>query len=435
VRVTEILATKRDGRPNSPEEIAYLLNGYVRNEIPDYQVSAWLMAACIRGLSGEETLALTREMAASGRTLDLSSLPEPRVDKHSTGGVGDKTSLVLVPLLAACGCTVVKMSGRGLGITGGTIDKLESIPGFRTQLSPEEMVRVARRVGCCIAGQTANLAPADGLLYSLRDVTATVESIPLIVASIMSKKLAVGADVISLDVKCGSGSFMRTPERAGELARSLVRVGVDTGKRMAATITDMSAPLGYGVGNALEVAEAIETLSGTGPRRLVELCLALAAETLVAAGVSGGRDEARALAERKLAGGEARKRLAAMLEAQGADPSVLDHPSRLREVYSPVEVHADRDGYVEVIDAGVVGSVALELGAGRQTKEDAVDHAVGIRFAVEIGDAVAAGQPIALVYARTPAEAETAAHRLSEAVTYSDAPPSIPPIVLERVVL
>lgn len=423
VVVTDIIAKKRDRGVNTRAEFDFLLSGYTRGEVPDYQVSAWLMAAYLNGMSPDETLDLTEAMAASGESLDLSPLPRPHVDKHSTGGVGDKTSLVVVPLLAACGCTVVKMSGRGLGITGGTVDKLESIPGFRTQLTAGEMVEVAASAGCCLAGQSASIAPADGLLYALRDVTATVASVPLITASIMSKKLAAGADVISLDVKCGVGSFMPTVEDARVLARSLIEVGRQAGKTMAATITDMSAPLGFAVGNVLEVAEAVDTLSGRGPARFRALCLALAEETLVAAGLDP------ALAAARLDDGSARKRFARLLEAQGADPALAERPPK-RDI-APTSLTALSDGWVKAIDARVVGEIAMLLGAGRRKKGDAVDPHVGVVLRVEVGDEVRRGQDICAIYARQATDPVAA--ELREAITISPEPTSPPPIILESV--
>ena len=433
MRIQDIIAAKRDGKPNTASELGELVGGYVAGRVADYQVSAWLMAAYLRGLSIEETLALTHIMAESGTRLDLSTLPEPHVDKHSTGGVGDKTTLVVVPLLAACGCTVVKMSGRGLGITGGTVDKLESIPGFRTTLEPAEMVAIAAKCGCCLAGQTERLTPADRLLYALRDATATVGSIPLITASIMSKKLAAGADVLLLDVKCGSGAFMQDLEDARELANSLLEVGEAAGKRVVAWITDMEAPLGRAVGNALEVIEAIHTLRGEGPARFRDLCLALTAEALVAAGIAEDGRSGHLLAEQRLTDGSALERFRTLIELQGGDPSVCDDPTRLMEGLAGTKVSAETDGYVSAIHAGEIGRCVGELGAGRQCKEDAIDLQVGVVMEVEVGDSVASGGPVATVYARDHAAAERAAEAVRRAVRMSQAPVAARPVILERV--
>ncbi len=431
VRATDVIAAKRDGHANGPDDIESLIAGYVRGEVADYQVSAWLMAAYINGLSESETLALTHALSAGGETLDLSSLPEPRVDKHSTGGIGDKTSMVLVPLLAACGCTVVKMSGRGLGITGGTVDKLESIPGFRTELSPDEMVAVARKVGCCLAAQSSRMAPGDKLVYALRDVTATVDSIPLITASIMSKKLAAGADVISLDVKCGCGAFMTSINRARELAAALIRVGRGAGRTMGATITDMSAPLGYAVGNALEVAEAIDTHNGCSPPRFRQLCIELAGETLALAGLAPDIEAGKQLADARLADGSAKERFARLLEAQGADPGLVDRASSFRALI-PTELASDSDGWIAGIDARIVGEVVLDLGAGRREKDDKVDPAVGVELAVSVGDRVERRMSLARIYARTPEVAIDSGRRIRDAIQILPTEVDPPPLILDR---
>lgn len=432
MRVQDIIAKKRDGKANTSEELEELVGGYVAGRVADYQVSAWLMASYLQGLSNQETLALTHIMADSGEQLDLATLPEPHVDKHSTGGVGDKTSLVVVPLLAACGCTVVKMSGRGLGITGGTVDKLESIPGFRTALQPEEMLHVAGACGCCLAGQTERLTPADRLLYALRDATATVGSIPLITASIMSKKLAAGADVLLLDVKCGSGGFMQSLDEARRLAISLLEVGRAAGKRVVACITDMEAPLGHAVGNALEVIEAINALRGEGPPRFRDFCLALTAEALVAAGRAEDVPSAYALAKERLSDRSALDRFRALVELQGGDPGICDEPESLMGSLHVETVPAQADGYVSAIHAGSVGRAVVELGAGRQRREDPIDPQVGVVMAVEVGDRVERDMPLARVYARDRQAAERAVATVSQAIRLSAEPVAARPVVLEK---
>lgn len=393
------------------------------------QVSAWLMAAYIQGLDEDETLALTEAMARSGQMLDLSSLPGPHVDKHSTGGVGDKTTLVLVPLLAACGCTVVKLSGRGLGITGGTIDKLDSIPGFRTDLSGEEMISIAREVGCCIGRQSKHIAPADGILYGIRDATATVDRVPLITASIMSKKIASGAEVISLDVKCGKGSFMPTLAKARELAGALIDVGRGAGRKVSATITDMATPLGCAVGNALEVAEAIETLMGGGPERFVELCIALASETLVTAGIEDHHVQARQLVRTKLKDGSAHRKFAQVLAAQGADPRLASRPDAFVRLPS-VAVTSEHDGWVADIDASIVGNLVMEIGAGRLNRKDPIDLDVGVILRTSVGSHVSAGSLLADIYAR--GDATAACEGITRAIRFSDEPVTPQPVVLEE---
>ncbi|MGH2411422.1 MAG: thymidine phosphorylase, partial [Chloroflexota bacterium] len=360
--VYALIRRTRDGGELTREELLSLTSQYVAGEIPDYQMAAWLMAVFFRGLSARETADLTQAMVASGDTVDLSHLPGVTVDKHSTGGVGDKTTLVLAPLLAAAGLTLAKMSGRGLGHTGGTLDKLEAIPGFRTSLSPEEMVAQVRRIGLAVVAQTGRLVPADGLLYALRDVTATVDSLPLIASSIMSKKLAAGAQVIMLDVKTGSGAFMTRPDDAFALARAMVAIGTAAGRSVQALVTGMEQPLGMAVGNALEVQEAIATLRGEGPEDLRELCLALGSRLLVAAG-GGSVEAAEAKLRGLLAGGAALERFRAFVSAQGGDPSVADDPDGvLPQPRAAETLVAPRSGFVQAIDALKVGDAARALG-------------------------------------------------------------------------
>jgi pyrimidine-nucleoside phosphorylase len=393
MNATHIIARKRDGTELSPDEISWLISGYTRGDVPDYQMAAFAMAVCCRGMTAPETAALTASMLGSGVTLEWPGEDRPVVDKHSTGGIGDKVSLVLAPLLACCDVVVPMISGRGLGPTGGTLDKLESIPGFRTDLSLDELQRITRDVGCVICGTTAEIAPADRKLYALRDVTGTVPSIPLITASIMSKKLAEGLGALVLDVKCGTGAFMSTPEQAHELAREMVAVGTEMGVGTSALITDMNQPLGRCVGNALEVNEAIAALQGDGPRDLAELTLALGAQLLVAA----GRHEQPAAATADLQGhlnsGRGFEKFSAMVAAQGGDLS------RNRVLADAHDWTAADDGWVHVIDASQFGSAVIELGGGRTQAGDSIDHSVGLECLVRCGDPVQRGQPLVRVYA------------------------------------
>ncbi len=413
-----IIAKKRDGGELSRAEIEQIVMGYVRGEVPDYQVAAWLMACYLNGLSDAETLSLTEIMAASGEQLDLSGIDAPTLDKHSTGGVGDKTSLVLIPLLAAGGIALAKMSGRGLGFTGGTVDKLESIPGYRTELPVQEIIAQVKQIGCCLVGQSASLAPADKLLYALRDATATVENIPLIAASIMSKKLAGGAQHILLDVKVGAGAFMPTRERAVTLAQTLIRIGEGAGRRTYAVLTDMSQPLGYAVGNALEVREAIETLrpDGCAHPRFRELILHLAARALVLCGLEPYWESGMARAERLLQSGDALRKFQQMVEAQGGDPRVAENLDILPQAPLVVDMPAPQAGYVAQVQPRQVALACLQLGAGRQKKEDVIDPAVGVEVLKSVGDAVQAGEPVFRIHARTEAQLLQAQATLQEAV-------------------
>ena len=429
MQMTELIAKKRDGGALTTEEISFMIDGYVRGEIPDYQMSAMCMAILFSGMDDREILDLTMSMMHSGETLDLSPIRGVKADKHSTGGVGDKTSLVLCPMVAACGVKIAKMSGRGLGHTGGTIDKLESFPGFVTGISEERFFENVNRIGIAIAGQTAEVCPADKKLYALRDVTGTVPSIPLIVSSIMSKKLAAGADVIVLDVKCGSGSFMKTEEDARTLATEMVEIGKLAGRRTVAVITDMDEPLGNAVGNALEVKEAIAALSGAQPGELMELCDTLGACILTAAGLEPDEASARAALEQSVADGSAKRKLADFVAAQGGDPKAVYDVSMLPEAPVQVDVPAPQSGYVAHIAASDVGMVSMHLGGGRATKEDVIDLSVGVVLHKKVGDAVAAGESLATIHAATQQAAERAAEELLACYTLTPDRPARTPFI------
>ena len=431
MRIPDLIDYQRRGQPLSRRQLEALILGYTHGDVPDYQVAAWLMAVCCRGMSRTEVFDLTRVMAASGRQLDLSELGVV-ADKHSTGGVGDKTSLVVVPLVAACGVPVAKMSGRGLGFTGGTLDKLESIPGLSVELDAESFVQQVKRVGLAIAGQSGNLAPADGKLYALRDVTATVESIPLIASSIMSKKLAAGAHVIVLDVKTGSGAFMAHPAEARELAELMVAIGRDAGRRVSAYVTDMSQPLGRAVGNALEIAEAVETLQGRGPADLVELATSLAGEALWRAGAALTRQGGEATAQRALADGQGLAKLLALVEAQGGDPRTLEAEMGLPMAPVRRELLATVDGLVGRLDARLVARAALALGAGRERKDQPIDPAVGVVLLAKVGTRVTRGQPLAEIHARAERHAAAAAELLERAFLVAEQPVPLNPLVYWR---
>jgi pyrimidine-nucleoside phosphorylase len=430
IRPAELIERKRNGGELPPDELADLVLEYARGDVPDYQMAAFCMAVWFRGLTPAETSALTDAIVRSGETIDLGAeLGRRVVDKHSTGGVGDKTSIAVGPVVAACGAPFGKMSGRGLGHTGGTLDKLESIPGFRVELSHEAFVQQVRDVGLAIVGQTADLVPADKRLYALRDVTATVDSIPLIAASIMSKKLAAGADAIVLDVKVGDGAFMKSLDDARALAEAMRELGERAGRDVVCVLTDMDQPLGGAVGNALEVREAVATLRGEGPTDLTELVLVSAAHLLARSDLGVDEAEARRRAEAAVADGSASDAYARWIEAQGGDPDEAALPA------APIvrEVAAPRDGAVARLGALAVGVAALHLGAGRRTKDDVVDHAVGVLCRAKRGDVVASGDVLAEVHARDEAAADEAVRAVSAAYELADEPPPARPIVLETV--
>ncbi len=432
MRTVELIERKREGEELSRAEIEHLVMGYVRGEVPDYQMSAWLMAVCLRGMTRRETLDLTSAMVASGKTLDLSGVGLPVADKHSSGGVGDKTTLVVAPLVRACGVAVGKMSGRGLGFTGGTLDKLESIPGFRTDLTASEFVAQLERVGIVISGQTAELVPADRKLYALRDVTGTVASMPLIASSIMSKKLAVGARALALDVKVGSGALVAGIDEARELAKLMVEIGGASGKRVSALITPMEQPLGRAVGNALEVAEAIQTLRGEGPGDVAELSTALAGEMLYLAGEAESPLDGAARAREALMAGRGLEWLGKLLEAQGGDPRVLDDPGVMGRAPVVQAVVSPGSGWVSRVDARGIAGAALIVGAGRARKGDPVDHRVGLVLRAKAGDEVREGDPLAEVHALEMAVAGDGARAIVDAFAIAEERPEAVSCPVER---
>ncbi|MBM7564419.1 pyrimidine-nucleoside phosphorylase [Paenibacillus sacheonensis] len=434
MRAVDIIQKKRNGGSLTNEELSFLIQGYSRGEIPDYQMSAWAMAVFFRGMNAGETAALTMAMAESGDLVDLTPIRGIKVDKHSTGGVGDKTSLVIGPLVASCGVPVAKMSGRGLGHTGGTIDKMESMAGFRSELSREDFIAQVNDIGVAIIGQSGNLAPADKKLYALRDVTATVESIPLIASSVMSKKIAAGADAIVLDVKTGSGAFMKTLDDSEKLAMAMVEIGTQVGRRTAALISDMDQPLGFAIGNALEVREAIDTLHGRGPDDLTSLCIALASHMVVLGGQAGSLEEAEAMLREKLRSGEALAKFKQFVAAQGGNPDVADDATLLPQAPHIVEVPAPKSGHVHAIQAEELGLAAMLLGAGRETKDSVIDYAVGITLQRKVGEEVREGQTIALLHVREEGAAVQAVlKRVQEAYTIDEAAVLPSPLLLSIV--
>jgi pyrimidine-nucleoside phosphorylase len=436
--LVEIIAAKRDGQHLEPSEIRRLVSSLSSGELADYQMAAWLMAVFFRGLDEPETEALTLAMRDSGTVLDLSRVAGIKVDKHSTGGVGDKVSLALAPLVAACGVPVPMVSGRGLGHTGGTLDKLEAIPGFRTELSTADFARIVRDVGCCMIGQTSEIAPADKRIYALRDVTATVECLPLIVASILSKKLAEGIDALVLDVKVGRGAFMKNQADAGTLAQTLVEVGTRAGKRVSALLTDMESPLGATVGNAIETREAMAVLAGDpgpGAADVVECTLSLGAEMLLLGGRAATIAEARAKLGTAIATGAAARTAERMIEAQGGDPRVVSNPKRLALAPEEVVVAAPHEGFVTRIDALQIGLASVVMGAGRARADQAIDPGVGITLEAKPGTHVVAGAPLARLHVRKQADAAAVAGRVLSAFELADAPFATRPLVLDRIVV
>lgn len=430
MRAVDLIHKKREGMELDASEIAFLIQGYSRGDIPDYQMSAWAMAVFYKGMSESETAALTMAMAESGDQVNLAPIHGVKVDKHSTGGVGDKTTLIIGPLVASVGVPVAKMSGRGLGHTGGTIDKLESISGFKTELSREDFISQVNDIGLAVIGQSGDLAPADKKLYALRDVTATVESIPLIASSVMSKKIAAGADAIVLDVKTGSGAFMKTQEDAEKLASAMVAIGTQVGRNTAAIISDMDQPLGYAIGNALEVAEAIATLRGEGPEDLTELCLTLASHMVVLGGQAATIEQAKDKLKDQLRNGEALAKFKAFVEAQAGDGSVIDDPSRLPAAPMSAEVLAAEDGYVAAIEAEQLGLAAMMLGAGRATKDAAIDYAVGLTLRKKVGDEVRKGESIATLHIREEnGETAKVADRVRAAYRIESGKPKTKPLI------
>lgn len=433
MRTVDLIHRKRDGEELSPEEISYLIEGYTRNEIPDYQVSAFLMAVFFSGMSDREVSALTESMLASGETIDLSDIPGLKVDKHSTGGVGDKTSLIAAPLAAAAGVVVPMMSGRALGHTGGTLDKLESIPGFRTDLSVDEFRAQLKTHGLAFIGQSPEVTPADGKMYSLRDVTATVESIPLIASSIMSKKLAEGIDALVLDVKVGKGAFMKRQVDARRLAQMMVGIGRRADKRVQALITDMNQPLGYAVGNALEVMEASQTLQNAGPTDLTKLSIELAARMIFLAKITPNLDDARRLAEQKLVDGSAYRKFKDVVHAQGGNAQALDRFELLPNATGMREVLSPRAGYISSINAEDIGRASNMIGAGRDRKEDQIDPAVGVILEVKMGEKVDSGSVLCRIYYTKEEHVEEAAERVEDAFRISSQKPDERELILEVV--
>lgn len=423
MRMYDIIHKKRNGGELSEKEIKFFVNGYTDGSIPDYQASALCMAIYFRGMNADETAALTLAMADSGDRIDLSGIDGFTVDKHSTGGVGDKTSLIVAPIVAANGGKVAKMSGRGLGHTGGTVDKLESIPGFRTSLTPDEFIKQVNDVGLCIVGQTGELAPADKKLYALRDVTATVESIPLIASSIMSKKLAAGSQGIVLDVKTGSGAFMKTVEDSERLAEEMVSIGKAAGRKVTALITDMDIPLGASVGNSLEVIEAIKTLKGEGEKNLTEVCLSLAAQMLC---MVTGRDDmvCRKMAKKSIEDGSALNKLREMITAQGGNADVIDNSGAFKQPKFYVDIISERDGYISRTDAERVGIASVILGAGREKKGDPIDPSAGIILKKKTGDSVSKGDVLATFYTDDETRIDVAKREFLDALIFGNEKPS-----------
>ncbi len=428
MRAVDVIIKKRDKGELTREEIRFFVTGIANGRIPDYQISAWAMAVLLNGMTPRETTDLTLAMAQSGEVLDMSDVVKIAVDKHSTGGVGDKTTLVVLPAVSACGLPVGKMSGRGLGFSGGTLDKMESIPGYRVDLTTEEFEKQLKEIGVVLCGQSKNLAPADGKLYALRDVTGTVQSIPLIASSVMSKKIAGGAHAVVLDVKVGNGAFMENLEQAHELADLMVKIGELAGRKVVALLSDMNQPLGCAVGNALEVREAIDTLHGKGPADFYEHCLHVAAHMLVLGEVTDSLVTARKLAEKSIEDGSALEKFRQLVMAQGGDVSYVDDPDKLPKAKLIEVVGAPRDGYLEQIQARLVGEASVALGAGRAKKDDALDHSVGFVIHHKVGDQVKKGEPLFTVHAGDQKKLEAAIEAVLAAHVFVDHP--VPPLPL-----
>jgi len=429
VKAVDIIVKKRDGGVLTREEIEFFVQGFTRGDIPDYQVAAWAMAVYWRGMTAEETTALTLAMAHSGHVLDLTPIAPRVLDKHSSGGVGDKTTIVVAPLVASLGLPVGKMSGRGLSFSGGTLDKLESIPGFRADLTTPEFLTQLQQHGIVVSGQTHDLAPADGKLYALRDVTGTVSSLPLIASSIMSKKIAAGAHIIVLDVKVGRGAFMKTEAEAAALAELMVQIGHGVGRKVAAVISDMNQPLGNAVGNALEVIEAIETLKGRGPNDFVEHCLEVATQMVLLADAARDEHDARTRLNAALAEGRALQKFAEWIEGQGGTARVVEDYAILPRAAIIETITAPREGFIAAIDAQEVGLTVVDLGGGRTKKGDPIDYAVGVVFHRKVGARVARGEPLLTLYANDRAKCDAAKARLLAAITFSDSAPPTPPLI------
>ncbi len=429
MNVYEIIDKKKRGLELNQTEIEYLINGYVNNEIPDYQISAWLMAVYFQGMTDRELLALTNCMTKSGEIVDLSSIMGVKVDKHSTGGVGDKVTLVVAPIVAACGGKVAKMSGRGLGFTGGTIDKLEAIPGLKTALAEEDFFNMVNEIGLAVMGQSADIAPADKKLYALRDVTATVDSIPLIASSIMSKKLAAGSDKIVLDVTVGSGAFMKDKENAVQLAEKMVAIGNGAGKKTVAILTNMDVPLGKMVGNNLEVVEAIETLKGRGPEDLIAVVVELASTMLYLAQI-GTKEECMKKVKRVIADGSALEKLKLMVERQGGDGSYIENPDQFEKAIYQHEIIANNSGYIGKMNTEECGKAAVLLGAGREVKDDPIDMTAGIQFNKKTGDAVKQGDIVAIVYSSSKEKLQQGVQKISDIYDIVDKRPQVVPEII-----
>ena len=432
MRMVDLIQKKRDGKELTKAEIDYIIQNYTSGDIPDYQMSAFAMAVYFKDMSTEERANFTMAMVESGDQIDLSAIEGIKVDKHSTGGVGDTTTLVLAPLVAALGVPVAKMSGRGLGHTGGTIDKLEAVPGFHVEIDNDQFIDLVNKNKLAVIGQSGNLTPADKKLYGLRDVTATVNSIPLIASSIMSKKIAAGADAIVLDVKTGAGAFMKTPEEAEELANAMVKIGNAVGRNTMAVISDMSQPLGLAIGNALEIKEAIDTLKGNGPKDLEELCLTLGSHMVYLAKKADSLEQAREMLKEAISSGKALETLKVFLKAQGGDESVVDHPENLPQAAHTFELTADEEGYVSEIIADEIGTAAMILGAGRATKESEIDLAVGLMLNKKVGDSVTKGDSLVTIYSNTE-NVEDVKKRIRDAYTISKSAVDAPPLIYKEI--